>query len=290
MYFLISTFVNLLYSSTIKYMSKITNKLKAIEEYRETRNVSLDNDFMLAITSNLLNNLSVRNNFIHLLLRSYKKQDKKVDSTLKIATGLYICSLITCWETFFRDLFIFISNHDDKIKRRLSIEISGTIPLELTIGEYLARKYNFQNLNQTHEAFDYIFQNKTKELTEYFTNDIFNDAIYIENAIIFKWICEGVFKEKVDIILQTAFEIRHRITHDANYIIDFNSKLLSEIECVFQMVPQFFISNIAAKYSQKRVVFNIKEHYLRITDNPNEHEKPYAFNVKDFMADDYKII
>lgn len=271
-------------------MSKATNKLKAIKEYRETRNVSLDNDFMLAITSNLLNNLYVRNNFIHLLLHSYKGQDKKLDNTLKIATGLYICSLITCWETFFRDLFIFISNHDDKIQRRLSIEIFETIPLDLTIGEYLARKYNFQNLNQTHEAFDYIFQKETKGLTEYFTNDIFNGAIYIENAIIFKWIDEGVFKEKVDIILQTAFEMCHRITHDANYIIDFNSKLLSEIECVFQMVPQFFISNIAEKYSQKRFVFNIHERYVRVTNNPNEYERPYAFNAKDFMADDYVII
>lgn len=271
-------------------MFKITNKLLEIKKYRETRNVSTDNDFMLTITSNLLNNLGDRNNFIHYELDLYRTQKKKLDNNLKVAIGLYVCSLVTCWETFFRDLFIFICNNDDSIRQRLNLEISEIIPLELTIGEFIARKYNFQNLIQTRDSFDYIFQKKTTELTEYFTKDVFNGLIFVEYALIFKWVHKGIFKEKVDEVLHRAFNIRHKVTHDANYLIDFDSKLLSEIECVFQMIPQFFISNIATKYSQKRIVFNKDERYIRITDSPAENEIPYAFNVKDFMANDFVIV
>ena len=139
-------------------MAKVTKKLEEIKEYRKTRNVSADNEFMITITTNLLKSISVRSNHMHLLLKSYKEQKRKIDSNLEIAIGTYICSLVTCWETFFRDLFIFISNNDNTICKKLCAEVSETIPLGLTIGEFYARKYNFQNLNNTREAFDYIFQ------------------------------------------------------------------------------------------------------------------------------------
>lgn len=271
-------------------MSKITKKLEEIKEYRDTRNVSVDSEFMITITINLLRNISERNNFIHSLLNMYVEQKRNVDENLKIAIGTYICSLVTCWETFFRDLFIFISNNDTSICQRLYSEVSGMIPLELTIGEYYARKYNFQNLNNTREAFDYIFQKETQSIVDYFTNDIFNEAVCTNFPPIFKWIHEGVFQDKVNSVLQTAFTIRHKVTHDANYVITFDSALFAEIECVFQMIPQFFTSAIAAKYLQKRLVFNLKEHYVKITDKPTEFEKPYAFNVKDFLANDYSIV
>lgn len=54
-------------------MAKITKKLLEIKKYRETRNPYNENDFMLAITSNLLNNLGDRNNFIHKELDYYKE-------------------------------------------------------------------------------------------------------------------------------------------------------------------------------------------------------------------------
>ncbi|WP_348811414.1 hypothetical protein [Flavobacterium maritimum] len=271
-------------------MSKVTSKLIEIKEYRETRNENLDNDFMLTITSNLLNNLSHRNNFIHSQLLRYKSEKKELDKNLRVATGLYICSLITCWETFFRDLFIFISNHDSSINQRLATEHNSEIPLSLTIGEFYARKYNFQNLHQTREAFDYILQKETAELSEYFSNEVFNGLIFVEYAMIFKWIHEGNLKTKIDETLHSAFKIRHRVTHDANYLIEFDPVLLSEIECVFQMIPQFFISHFAKKYSQKRVMFNKVGKYVRITDNPIEDEVPYIFNVKDFMANNWQVV
>lgn len=271
-------------------MSKVTSKLFEIKEYRETRNENFDNDFMVTITINLLTNLSDRNNFIHYQLDQYKSEKKELDKNLRVATGLYVCSLISCWETFFRDLFIFIANHDDSINQRLTTKHNSEIPLDLTIGEFFARKYNFQNLTQTREAFDYILQRETVELSEYFSNDVFNGLLFVEYAMIFKWIYERNLKTKIDETLHRAFKIRHKVTHDANYLIDFDPVLLSEIECVFQMIPQFFISYFAIKYSQKRLVFNKVERHIRITDNPTEDEITYAFNVKDFMANDWQIV
>ena len=142
-------------------MSKTTKKLKEIWEYRETRKVLEDSDFMITITSNLLTNLSNRSNFIHKELISYKEKDRNVDVNLQLLTGLYVCSLVTCWETFFRDLVIFICNHDKDIHDRIVSEHVGDIPLGLTIGEFYVRKYNFQNLEQIRQAFDVFDQEGT---------------------------------------------------------------------------------------------------------------------------------
>ena len=77
-----------------------------------------DKDFMITITCNLLNNLVLRSNFIRNKLRYYKSQKHEVDDTLKLAVGLYVCSLGSCWETFIRDLFILICNSDMCIHHR----------------------------------------------------------------------------------------------------------------------------------------------------------------------------
>lgn len=265
-------------------------KLNEIKEYRNTRKIRMDydfdNSFMTNITINLLLNISERSSFIHSLLDT----NKKIDSSLQIAIGLYICSLVTCWETFFRDLFIFISNNDTEIKKKLQSELTEIIPLELTIGEFYARKYNFQNLNNTREAFDYIFQKRTKSIVDYFTKNIFNEVICTHRPLIFKWILDGIYQEKINDVLQTAFTIRHKVTHDANYMISFDSVLFSEIECVFQMIPQFFISNIATKYSQKRLVFDVKKRHIRLTDTPSQFEKPYVFCLEDLLSDGYEVV
>ena len=267
----------------------VNKKVNEILSYRETRNGDVNNEFLLTITSNFLKNISLRSNFIHGLLKEYNNKQVKADDSLKIAIGLYVCSLVACWETYFRDVFIFLCNNDENIKRRLDNEYNGKIIDNITVGEFHARKFNFQNLRQTREAFDDIFNKQTQELTEYFNEEVFSGVVMTTYPLILKWIQEKVFKEKVDDLLKKAFEIRHKVTHDANYIIDANGLLLSEIEAVFQIIPQLFIGKIATDYSQKRIVFNTKELSVRITDTPTEDEINYAFSVEDFFATDYEV-
>jgi hypothetical protein len=271
-------------------MSKITNRLIELKEYQETRGENTENDFLLTITGNLLENLGYRINIFHEKLDHYRSKKIEIDNKIKISLGQYICSLITCWETFFRDLFIFIINQDSTINHRLKLEINDEIPMGLTLGEFCARKYNFQNLNQTREAFDYLFDNKTIELSDYFSNEVFNGLLFLEDSILFDWIEEEVLKTKLDETLHTAFRIRHRVTHDANYLLDVDFSLLAKIECVFQSIPQFFAAHIAKRYSQRSFVFNKIQMCIRITDNPTQDEVPFIFSVKDFTANDWHIL
>ncbi|GAA3971425.1 hypothetical protein GCM10022246_24870 [Pedobacter ginsengiterrae] len=185
-------------------------------EYRNSRKNS-DNDFMATITFNLLENLSKRNNFIHKQIAHYKELDKQFDQDFGISAGFYICSLITCWETFFRDLFIFICDFDPSINQILRKEIDGESLGKLTVGEYFAAKYNFQNLEQMRKALDKIYRRQTASISDYFPTEIFQNVAMTRPSIIFFWISERRLQEKIEDVLATAFNIRHRLTHDANF-------------------------------------------------------------------------
>ncbi|RYE20964.1 MAG: hypothetical protein EOP45_10265 [Sphingobacteriaceae bacterium] len=91
-------------------------------------------------------------------------------------------------------------------------------------------------------------------------------------------------------MLEKAFTIRHKVTHDSNYLIDFDNKLFSNIESIFQSIPQFFTVHTARKYGLKTTVFNTEKYCVRITDTPSEHEMPYVFSIEDFLATDYQIV
>ncbi|MBE7689072.1 hypothetical protein [Tenacibaculum finnmarkense] len=268
----------------------ITNKIRQIESFRRTRSGEIGDDFLLNITMDLLKQLSLRNNFIHKILKEYKLTESSVDDNLRIATGLYISSLITCWETFFRDIYIFLVNTDTVINEKIKKKAPEKLPLDISLGEYSARKYNFQNLNHTREAFDYIFEKETSKLSDYFTDEDLKNIIITDFPFILEWISKSKLHRKIDDILNNAFDIRHKTIHDSNYLIPFDSEKLIEIECIFQVIPQFFISKIAKNYGQKRIVFNTINSSVRFTDKPTEDEFSYAFTAEDFMANDFEIL
>lgn len=267
----------------------MTKKQLELLGYRQTRN-DAGNDFMRAITFNLLGNLSERNNFIHEHVAEYKNEGKPFDKAFSILAGFYICSLVSCWETFFRDLFIFTCNYDEQIKAKLQAELQGEPPTELTIGEYFAAKYNFQNLEQTRKALDKIHGRETSVISDYFPVEVFEGVIMHEYTILFHWISKGILKEKIDEVLNMAFNIRHRVTHDANFRVEVIPMEMATIESLFQLLPQFLVANLSIRYNQKRVVFNTAGQYVRWTDDPLPEEMPYAFNTKDFMAQNWQVV
>ena len=171
----------------------------------------------------------------------------------------------------------------------MKLIITEDIPLNLTIGEYHSRKYNFQNLTQTRIAFDEIYEKETLSITDYFTEEVFAGTIVTTLPIIMQWIADGTFKSKTDSALEKAFVIRHQVTHDSNFLVDFDNELFSEIESVFQSIPQFFTAHTARKYGLKTTVFHTTKYHIRITDTPNEYELPYVFSVQDFLATDYHV-
>ena len=97
-------------------------------------------------------------------------------------------------------------------------------------------------------------------------------------------------EEKINTTIKNALAIRHRITHDANYLVKFDARLFHETECVFQVIPQLLTIKLAEKYDQKRMVFNLKHNAVRLTNLPDTDEKPYIFSAGDIIAQDYYIL
>lgn len=271
-------------------MAKNEKKVKELKEYRLTRGGDMDKNFFSTLTSNLLINLSKRNNRIHKLLKFYKVNSKPFDEDLRIDTGNYICSLITCWESFFRDMFIFLCNHDPQIKRIFESKHQGEDLLGLTIGEYAAMRYSFQNLNLTREAFDMAFGKTTTKFTQYLDADLFSNMVFTTRLRIMDWVTDTAYLDLIDKTLAQAFNIRHKLTHDANYLLKFDQELFADIEEVFQTLPQILMQVIASKYNMNRTVFNTLKLYLRQTDTPDIEEKPYIFSAAEFMADDWGTV
>ena len=175
------------------------------------------------------------------------------------------------------------------IHQRLILEM-GNASNDFTIGENVATKYNFQNLSQTKEAFDYVLQKQTDHLTDYFSEEIFNSTVSEKFFILHEWIRNGDVKEQIEKTLEKAFRIRHRVTHDANYLVDFKSNEMNDIESVFQTIPQYFIAFFAKKYSQNRFVFHTEKNAIRITDTPQQCELTFIFSPEDLIADNYHIV
>lgn len=271
-------------------MAKNEKKVKELKEYRLTRGGDLDTNFFNTLNSNLLNNLSKRNNRIHQRLKSYKASSKPFDEDLRADVGHYICDLVTCWESFFRDIFIFLCDHDPQIKTVFGTKHHGEDLQGLTIGEYAAIRYNFQNLEVTRQAFDMAFGKTTTKFTQHLHERLFFDIVFTTPSRVMQWVTNTAYHGIVDQTLTQAFEIRHKLTHDANYSLKFDKELLADIEEVFQILPQVFMQDIASRYSMNRTVFHTKKMHFRLTDKPEINEKPYIFSAAEFMAIDWQIV
>jgi hypothetical protein len=96
--------------------------------------------------------------------------------------------------------------------------------------------------------------------------------------------------ENIDNIVANAFKIRHQVMHDANFYMDFDSIDIAKTEDCLIVFPQFIAIWLIKRYHQKRLVFNRKEHYERITDTPSIDEHPVIVGPKDFKAKDYNLV
>ncbi|MFR7936177.1 MAG: hypothetical protein ACLU4S_12420, partial [Clostridium perfringens] len=76
------------------------------------------------------------------LMHEHLKEHKENTEHIKILAGLYLSSLLSCWETFFRDVVAFIIEIDVKFISK--VEDCFTIFPQL-ISVWVAKKYN-QNL------------------------------------------------------------------------------------------------------------------------------------------------
>jgi len=90
--------------------------LKELEQLRENRQ-SID-DYHFNFLKNFYENSKLMHSFIN------EKTDKSI---LKTAYRQYFVFLISCWETYFRDVFLLIHALDENLKSKLleKFEIEG---------------------------------------------------------------------------------------------------------------------------------------------------------------------
>lgn len=271
-----------------KLKPKLINELIDIKESRGD---------ILSFSQNYLVNLFERHEFVSNILENYKKKKLKGSKTVYIGVGLYLSSLVTCWETFFRDVFVFICNVDTNIKEKVLkfLEEKNISEKELTekglsVEDFMSKQFNFQDLNDTCRAFNFLFDETKEKITDYLYEVIDKTPLcfYSPNAILL-WMQEKEdLSVKIFDVLQEAFEIRHKVSHDANYLFKFRPEQMTFIEDCFFVFPQLFSIFISIKYSHKMIV-TVGDNLIALTSEINENNYPVIFSSRDFEAKWYIV-
>lgn len=264
------------------------NLLKELAELKNNR--TSFNDFSV---SYLLNVFSRYNLMHHILKESDFKKDKQ---SIPIAAGQYISSLVTCWETYFRDIFVYVVDQDPNKKSEIGDFLiqkgMSTQELEnanLNLSDYGSKQYNFQDLNDTCSALNFLLNENKNRITD-FIDGLLENVCFAEPNFLLYWMHEKKdISQELYSILEEGFEIRHKVIHDANFSYQIEPNFISAFEDCMVIFPQLISILLAEKYNAKRPVFHKKEFCSRLTDNPNDDEVNFVFSRKD-LEGEYKII
>lgn len=223
---------------------------------------------------------------------------RKNNTRFKVAVGQYIASLITCWETLFRDVLVSIVQVDDSIYEKVKlhmekndVNITDIESKDISIGEFVSKQYNLQNIDSIGEAFNFLFDENYDTIFEYFSNNLVGNLYFTSQSYIMLLIHERESMPKeIEKIIRGAFAIRHKVIHDANFYLNFDAVEMTKMEECLIMFPQLLIAGLTHKYKQRGLVFNHKETYMRLTDSPTKDEGLYMIGTKEIRAKDWQMV
>ena len=230
---------------------KITKSLKdQLTELGDNRN-KIDE-----YSTNFLSNYSSFSRLMHSQISRNSKKDE-----LKIYSYQYLSSIITCWETYFRDLFVYLISIDSNLKKEIikTLKITEDNIQEVEISGYLSKCFNFQNSKDIIKAFNPIFN---RNIFDYTSQD---KSLYFSpkknKEFLFSLI--EMFPD-YNIILENGMEQRHKMIHDGNFIknIEFDPVFFQKTETVFLLFPQILSRILSEKYDLNRfIITNGKNNY-----------------------------
>ena len=248
---------------------KINSKmLQELSTLRESRN------FIKILNYNFLMNFYENCRIIHY----FPAQGIESKDFVRIAYRHYLVSLVSCWETFFRDMFVCTHELDeefiDKIIKNFNLNRTDIEHADFKLSETLSTCFNFQNIKEIESAyrimwgsdfFNFLCTEKTNVIgmCGKFTRDFS--------------VC-GLFHDWREVIDKT-FKERHRIVHDANYRPVLNVKYIQHAEALFLLIPQ-----LVAYFVIKR--FGLK-HFALCS---GEIAAPMVFTMQDILADDWAVV
>jgi hypothetical protein len=225
--------------------------------------------------------------FIYSFLKNFSENCKLMHSYLKpqvpkefiyIAYRQYFVFLISCWETFFRDIFVYVYSTNESLMEKLLQKISDTDESseyqDIPLSELLTKSFNFQNMGDLELALSDIFD---KSFLEYICQTQ-TDTCGLNGNFTHDFSIDSLCSEWREIIEKT-FNIRHKVVHDASFRPEYNVEFVQKSETIFLMIPQ-----IATYFLAKR--FNLKSIVL----SNEQYSAPYLFSIKDILAEDYYIV
>lgn len=248
-----------------KKKEKLVDELINLRDSRK----SID-DFLFSHQTNFYENCRIMHSFV--------ANDSDNRELLAIAYRQYYVFLVSSWETFFRDLFVYVYTLDEKLLdcllKNMTPKIHKFDDDDIELPELLSKSFNFQNLNDLEDAFDKLWgSNFLKNIC---STDIGPCGIngQVSNGLIMN----NIIDDWHDIVIKT-FSIRHKVVHDANFRPEVNIKFIQKAEAVFLLIPQVATHFVAEKFSLKRFVLS-----------NGKHSVPYIFTVSEILANDWQVV
>jgi len=215
-------------------MAKIKNvKTKLFDELKE---LAESRTSIESYHFNFLQNFYENSKVIHFHIK-----EKTEKSILEIMYRQYFVFLISCWETYFRDVFLLTYASDESLMCELleNFEIDDSVLEQLNsnnmeVIDLLSKKFNFQNLDSLNNAFSILISDD--DFLEYIcTYQI--EFCGINGKQVSNLSVDSLFLNWKELITKT-FEIRHKVIHDANYRPSFDIHFIQQVEGLFLLVPQ----------------------------------------------------
>lgn len=272
-------------------------KLKIVKEKvsLELLKLSESRKSIYDFETNLIKNFNQRHVFIKKIIDDYNKKTITDKSILELAASYHLSSLVTCWETFFRDVFVMICDTDDFVKKKIYLELEDK-PLVLkaiednniTIGDYMSKQFNFQNLGQTIKALNFVFDKNYDNIAEYVILGISDKTIFGGENYVLYWLQkQNSFSENINETVIQAFEMRHKIIHDANYKFSINSEFMTKVDDCFLIIPQCIAKYICKRYNIEKPTINLENKIKKGNNDIGDEYSPYIFTIKDLDATYY---
>ena len=197
---------------------------------------------------------------------------------LAIVYRQYYVFLVSCWETFFRDVFVYVHTQDERLTESLLEKMKPAIDTfnddDIALPELLSKSFNFQNINDLEEAYDEVWG--TNFLKHICSMDI--GPCGVNGKVSGEFVVDNLFDDWHNDIIKT-FSIRHKVVHDANFRPEVDIQFIQKAEAIFLLIPQIATQFIAERFNLKRIVFTKGEHCV-----------PYIFTVSDILANDWQVV
>ena len=192
----------------------------------------------------------------------------------------HITALVTCLETYHRDLIILVLNQNQSLRDKVFCELSSDSKHDepsLQIASIIDSKCHLQDLPGIKESFRQMLGIDYIEIAQ---NPIspcaFSGKFYNQYSILDihpNWLG----------ILQRLYEELHNVIHDANYISYQGTDwlFLNDAESVAIVLPQFLLFHCIYKFMKGRGI---------IVMSDGEKKAPAIWGISETISTDWKVV